>query len=323
MIKLDGSDLRKILDLLGAPAEPTPESTEQVAEIETWVGRPLPEETRQFLLTPVALTHPDATHPHVTADFLSGLPDVDAFIDSFANAYQGRFNATVHFLGLYPLGVQLQYGDFLYAMALLEPHTDFRFGGVMYYDEREVGSWGATLSQFLMHAIESFWKQCSSVAGDAGDGHEIVPGALRDCFALDYDWRNRPPETEALPDALVRNWEQHWRDRAGQTPRWWIVNFLNGDFGPHALEQLPALEQWEAERELVAKTHHDAMYWLLAHALLDNQEELRECAALVEQNASRLAKAMAAAVVQPGFADRWAQTRQKVFQMTREAFDSR
>lgn len=323
MMRVDGSDLRAILDLLGAPATPTPDSERDVAEIETWLGRPLPEETRQFLLTPVALAQPGHPHSQVSIDFMGGLPDVAAFLDSFSNSDQGRFNAAVHFLGLYPIGKRLQHGNPLFAMAPVEPHTDFRFGGVLYYDQKEVGAWGATISEFLLRAIDVYCKACEVAASDFESGEGIDPGRLRDCFSLQYDWRDGPPEPEPLPRQITRNWEERSRALAKLTSRSWIVDFLNDDLGPQSVAQLPTLEQWEEQRALVGNTHHDAMYWLLAHALLDNRTELDQCAALISDNPSRLAKAVAQGVSQPGFGDKWAERREKVYQLAREAFISR
>ena len=323
-VKVDGSQLRTLLDLVGAPKEPPSWAQEQVTELEALLGKPLPRETGEFLLTPVSLYHPDADHPGCAEDFLCGLPDVPTFLASMTDEElwaQGYFNAVCHFLGLYPLGSQLQYGDFMYAMALLEPHSD-ELGGVMYYDEREVGGWGPSISAFLLRAMHEFWEQCDGeVDGADQDDVEIELHYLRDCFILDdYDWREVPPSAVDLPEPVAHAFEEQWRSRLEQFDRVWVASFMRGRMEPYNLRDLPTPEQWDEQRALVQRTHHDAMYWLFAHMLLDNREELAECIQLSRENPSKIVAAVADYFQQhPALGETWADERDALFRMVREA----
>lgn len=321
-IAIDGTELRAILDLVGAPAEASAANIEQVAALEEWLGKPLPSETRDFLLTPIALAHPDADHPEVVEDFMGALPDVGVWIASLADPFQGRFNATMHFLGLYPLGVQLQYGDFMFALAILEPHTGTRLGGVMYYDEREVGTWGASISEFLLRAMAEFWEQVDGEGEEDDEEAEAVDlDDLRDCFILEgYDFRHKPAAAADLPAAVSAAFEQHWRCRLAQRSRWWVNSFVAGNLARHELSEVPTRALWEGERDRVAATHHDAMYWLIAHLLLDNREELGECIALARKNPSRIVQAVVEHIVaNPELGARWGEQRQALYGLAREA----
>ncbi len=323
-IASDGTELRAILDLVGAPSEASAASAQRVAELEEWLGKPLPSETRDFLLTPIALEHPDADHPEVVEDFMGALPDVATWIDDLAEPFQGRFNATMHFLGLYPIGAQLQYGDFMFALAILEPHTADRLGGVMYYDEREVGSWGASISEFLLRAMAEFWEQVDGeVEADEDEDEEVDIDLddLRDCFILgDYDYKHKPPAAADLPAAISAVFEPHWRGRLEQRSRWWVCSFVAGELARHELDEVPTRELWEAERDRVATTHHDAMYWLIAHLLLDNREELGECIARARENPSKIVHAVVDHIVaNPELGARWGKQRQALYELAREA----
>jgi hypothetical protein len=322
-IRLDGTDLRRLLDLVGAPAEPTPEAKAEVERLEDMLGKPLPAETRAYLLTPIALDHDEDEHPYCAMDFWCGLPDVDAFIDSFDapdSWAQGFFNATCHFLGLYPIGVHIQYGDFSYALAMLDAYAE-GVGGVMYYDEREVGGWSATLSGFLHRAIEDFWTQCDGeVDGEDADDVEIDIHDLRDCFKLEgYDWRARPPVAEAIPEDIEATYEAAWRSRMALVSRWWIVPFIARRVDRVTLDDLPTPQQWDAQKESVTRTHHDAMYWLFAHMLLDNQPELAECIALSRKNPSKIVAAVADRFESGALSAEWEETRAELYVKVREA----
>jgi hypothetical protein len=321
-IAIDGTELRDILDLVGAPSEPTAATRQRVAELEEWLGKPLPSETRDFLLTPIALAHPDADHPEVVEDFIGALPDVDRWISGLAEPFQGRFNATMHFLGLYPIGVQLQYGDFMFALAILEPHTGTRLGGVMYYDEREVGTWGASISEFLLRAMAEFWEQVDGEV-EEDEGEDLDLDDLRDCFILEgYDYKHKPAGAAELPAPVSAAFERHWRARLEQRSRWWINSFVAGNLARHELDEVPTRALWESERDRVATTHHDAMYWLIAHLLLDNRDELGECIAMARKNPSKIVQAVVEHLVaNPELGARWGEQRQALYELAREALD--
>lgn len=322
-MSLDGSELRTLLDWIGASAEPTPHGEGGVAEVEEWLGRPLPAELRQLLLASVTLEHHNAEHLYVDHEFLAGLPDVGAFLDGLGQEDQGRFNATVHLLGLYPIGVMLQYGDFMYAMACLDPH-DGEHAGVMYYDEGEIGTWGATVSAFLHSAITSYWTQADGLT-DGFDEEDLAEFEfdthhLRDCFILDgYDHRTEPPPG-AVPRAIEESWEPWWRARMDLMSRWWVNSFLQGSFAMHNVRELPNAAEWAAQRDEVAALHHQGMYWLLAHAILGNEAELTDCIARARSNPSRLVQVLADAMeADPTAGGRFETERAKVFELVRQA----
>ena len=62
------------------------------------------------------------------------------------------------------------------------------------------------------------------------------------------------------------------------------------------LRALPTEKIWQREKRGVALTHHEGMYWLLAHWLLENEKELAEAVTLAKKNPSRLVAALAAFV---------------------------
>lgn len=323
-VNLDGSQLRDLLNLLGAPQDSPEWAQDSVKQLEDLLGKPLPAETRQFLLNPISLEHYDAEHPGCSDHFLFGLPDVESFINSWIDDEmwaQPYFNAVCHFLGLYPIGKKLQCGDYMYAMALLEPHSE-GLGGVMYYDEHGVGQWGATISDFLLGAIEDYWKQCDGqVDGADKDDVELDPWCLSDCFILsDYDWRKTPPKGQALPESTTQAYESVWRERLALFNRTWVASFLRGELESYQLSMLPTPSQWEEQRENVIHTYHDAMYWLFAHMLLDNQDELQDCIQLSRKNASKIVHAVADYFeANSDLGTLWSEHREKLFQMTREA----
>ena len=313
-IKLDGSEVVRLIELCG---EGGGDGAEELAKLEAWIGHPIPGESRELVARGVWLEHHDADHPYMTPEFFGELPDVGAFIDSFADGYQGRFNATCHFLGLYPIGQALQYGDFMFAMVVLEPHTGDQLGGMMYYDERECGTWGATASEFLHQSIHKFWEEMDGQADglDEGEEPEYSTMYVRDCFVFDdYDPRDKPPDAVELPEAIEAAWEPHWRWRLENTSRWWLSGVLRGDFDVR-VDQLPTAEAWEAEKAEVPRRYHQAMYWLLAHAVLDNREELAECVELAKQSESEGVRAVVSYLEDnPDLGDRWADARAAIFE---------
>lgn len=321
-IALDDSHLQELLNLLNAPTQATEATLGEVKKLEDWLGRTLPTGLRTFLLTPVPLEHPSADLFCVTADFMSGLPDVDAFLEQLALPGQGLFLSAYHFLGLYPIGSQIQWNnESLYALAVLEPHTQNQLSGVMYFNSLEVGNWGATLSTFLKEAIDVFWRKCENWKDrlDEDEPFEVALDELRDCFALQgYNYRNKPPEASELPAPIVEAWDVQWRERQEQS-RWWLPRFLRGEYQSLCHKTLPTPKLWKAERSRVATSYHDAMYWLLSHALLDNQEERKDCQTLAEQNPSQGVQTLLTYLKDnPDFSERYTDTRERFYAQTRE-----
>ncbi len=275
-----GAAIDAILDLAGAPKKSSPKIA---ADLEAALGKPLAAETKKFLERPVKLEHPDADIGLV--DFYGGLPDASAFIEKLGSGRGGFLLSAYHFLGLYPIGEQLQYGDNMVALCVLEPYAK-GLAGVMYYDEREVGTWGASISAFLLQSLAKYCEE----AGDDDD-------SPRDCFVFEnVDASKPPPPAAKIPAPIAKAWNAHWRWRLERCSRWWVAQFLRGDDPRRFLSALPNEKIWNAEKSGVAKTHHEAMYWLLAHWLLGNEAELAEAVALAKKNPSKLAAALAAHV---------------------------
>jgi hypothetical protein len=278
-MKIDGSDIDAILDLAGAPKKKNPKTA---ADLEKTLGITLATETKKFLERPVELHHPDAVDSSVKdSSFLGKLPDVGAWIEQLGKNREGLRQCVHHFLGLYPIGQQLQYGDMMVAMIVLEPFTK-QLSGVMYYDEREVGTWGGgSISGFLMEAMAKYVEE---------DGE-------RDCFVFDaMNKKKELPPAAKMPPAITKAWTPHWRWRLERHSRWWIMWFLSDQDPRRMLSSLPTEKEWKAEKAGVAKTHHEGMYWLLAHWLLGNERELEEAALLAKKNPSKLVAALSAFV---------------------------
>lgn len=72
--------------------------------------------------------------------------------------------------------------------------------------------------------------------------------------------------------------------------------FLSGEPPQRMLSSLPTEKEWTAEKAGVAKTHHQGMYWLLAHWLLGNETELAEAVTLTKKNRSSYVAALASFV---------------------------
>ncbi len=276
-MKVDGTDIDAILDLAGAPKKKSPKLAD---DLEKTIGVKLATETRKFLERPIELHHPDAVDTAVKDSSFSGkLPDVGAWIEQLGKNREGLRQCMHHFLGLYPIGQQLQYGDMMVAMIVLESFTK-DLSGVMYYDEREVGTWGASVSGFLMQELAKYIEE---------DGD-------RDCFHFDHLKKKELPKIDKLPPAIAKAWTPHWRWRLDRRSRWWIMWFLSGEPPQRMLSSLPTEKEWTAEKAGVAKTHHQGMYWLLAHWLLGNETELAEAVTLTKKNRSSYVAALASFV---------------------------
>lgn len=273
----DGTAIDAILDLAGAPKKP---AAKVVTDLEAALGKPLALETKKFLERPVKLEHPDADAG--LDGFWGALPDVGAWIEQLGSGNAGFLQCVQQFLGLHPIGQQLQYGDNMVAFAVLEPYAK-NLAGVMYYDEREVGTWGASISAFL---LQSLAKYCEEVGDD--------PSSARDCFIFEnVDASKPPPPAAKIPAPIAKAWNTHWRWRTERCSRWWIAQHLRGDDPRRFLTALPTEKIWSAEKSGVAKTHHEAMYWLVAHWLLGNESELAEAVTLAKKNPSKITSAVA------------------------------
>src|SRR5262249_55544175 len=120
-VKIDGTQIAAILDIAGAPKKKSPKVAD---DLERTLGLKLATETRKFLERPVELYHPDAEDPGVKDESFAGkLPDVGAWIEQLGKNREGLRQCVHHFLGLYPIGQELQYGDMMVAMIVLEAFT--------------------------------------------------------------------------------------------------------------------------------------------------------------------------------------------------------
>jgi hypothetical protein len=278
-MKIDGTQIDAILDLAGAPKKKSPKVAD---ELEKTLGLKLAIETRKFLERPVELHHPDAEDPGVKdSSFAGKLPDVGAWIEQLERNREGLRQCVNHFLGLYPIGQELQYGDMMVALLVLEPFTK-NLSGVMYYDEREVGTWGGgSVSGFLMQELAKYIEE---------DGD-------RDCFHFDKYKKKPLPKTDKMPPAITKAWTPHWRWRLDRRSRCFsIMWFLAGEDPQRMLPWLPTEKTWKAEKAGVGKTHHEGMYWLLVHWLLGNEKELAEAVALAKKNPSTYVAALSSFV---------------------------
>ncbi|HJL03109.1 MAG TPA: hypothetical protein RMH85_06425 [Polyangiaceae bacterium LLY-WYZ-15_(1-7)] len=324
-MKVDGTELEAVLALAGVA--PVAEDTDELKALEAAIGQRLPEESRAFLRARPTLEHPDAEgHPEIDGHpFACGLPDVDAFLSALGQGLLGRYLACCHFVGLYPVGVRLGYGDFMWPMLVLEEHAP-GVGGVMYYDERELGTWAPTCSAFLLHELGELWEQIDGEL-DGMDPEEkaeaeVDPAELRDCFAIEgFDWRAHAerPAGEPLPEALAASWGAHWRPRMGMLSRSWLAGFVGGGVQRWQLDALPTPAEWEAAKATVGERYGDAMYWLLAHAALDNGPELAECLARTEAHPGAFVQAMREAVAGGALAPRFAEAREALYALARAA----
>lgn len=317
-LAVDGTEIEQVIARAGGPSADTTKGVETLRALETWLGKPLPSESAVFVRRPVELESTNAIDAQVPdASWLNALPDVEAWLKDLAKPLQGHYQAVCHFCGLYPIGVQLNRGDFMFAMLVLEPYEGERLGGVMYYDQREVGTWGASVSEFLQSELRLFWEARKELAGDAGPVLDLSD--LRDCFLFRrYDPGVEPPTRPAIPEALKVKWDAHWRPRMANFRRDWICAFLDGRNVKEALPDLPTAAQWQEEKAKVAETHHDAMYWLLAHWLLVDEVRLAEALELARRNPSRLVAAVAAFVSTTDASARYVKQRETLTKLRRE-----
>lgn len=322
-IDLDGGAIAEALALVGA-SDPGVD-TELLRGIEEAVGAALPEETRALVRAAPRLHHPDAEHPEIPdpgdfAAFALGLPDPDAFLATLSGGLLGPYACALHFDALFPVGVQLQYGDFMYALARLESYAP-GVGGVLYYDERELGTWGATCSAFLHRVRAKFAEEASGeldgLDEDERAEFELDPDGLRDCFPLHGVEPTEPPEGE-VSAALGARWEPVWRRHTNDFgARTWLPWFFAKRFPTHLVQRLPTRATWEAERDAVGATYGDTMYWLVAHALLGNEEELQDTIERSRPRGGTFVTAIRAAA--PGWVGRFAGHREALYEAVRSA----
>jgi len=322
-MKIDGSDLASVLALIGEtiPAE----DTEELLGLEAAIGAKLPEESRAMMRARPELLDPSVeNHPEITSvSFDYGLPDVEEWLTHFEERpILGRYLATMHFVGLVPIGAQINRGDFMYAGLVMEEHAP-GVGGVMYYDERELGTWGGTCSSFLYREICQLWQELEGELEDLEPEEraeaELDFDDLRDCFPMrGYAAKGPPAAADPAPDALKTSWKKSWRRRMALTERWWLSAFLAANLGRHSLGHVPVIATWEEEKVDLSR-YADAMYWLLAHAALDNRPELEECLALTESHPGTHVQALREAVAGHALAARWESRREKLYEIARRA----
>lgn len=278
-LAVDGSQLDEILDLAGARKA---RKSTRLAALEQLLGRPVPHELRDYMARQLDLDHPEADHPDVLDTTFEGqLPhDVPAWLEQLKKPTEGVLQAIQQLAGLYPLGVKLERGDFLWVFAGIEPFSELGSGGVFYFDGRELGGfYPGTISGFLLHELTAHWT-----AQDAG-------GELRDVFHFNPKTRAKPPEPVPLPDEVAAAFDRRARSLNEHFARIsTIQGLLRGD--PPDLAGLPSEAQWLAERSSIADDHAAAMYWLLAHWLFDNGPELAEAVALTRRHRSRIVAAV-------------------------------
>jgi len=279
-LAVDGSQLGEILDLAGARKA---RKSTRLASLEKLLGRPVPGELQRYMARQLDLDHPEADHPDVLDTTFEGqLPhDVPAWLEQLKQTTEGTLQAIHQLAGLYPLGVKLERGDFLWVFAGIDHYSQMDSGGVFYFDGREVGGfYPGTISGFLLHELTAYWTE-----RDGG-------GEVRDVFHFNPKKPfQRPPEPVPLPVGIAAAFDrrakfltEHYARIAA------ILDFLRGR-APD-LDALPGEALWLAEKDSIADEHAAAMYWLLAHWLFDNGPELAEAVALTRRHRSRLVAAV-------------------------------
>lgn len=280
---VDGSQLTQILDLAGARRPSAKSKT--LATLERQLGRAVPGELRGYLARPLDLDHPEADHPNVSnASFAGALPDVPAWLEQLKKPTEGTLQAIHQLAGLYPLGVKLERGDFLWVFAGVERYSELDSGGVFYYDGRELGGfYPGTISGFLLHELRAHWE--------ALDGSDDAD-ELRDVFHFSRpDPRREPPKAVDLPAPIAAAFDARANVMTARLDRIVTLVLLLRGKPPH-LGGLPTEATWLVERRGLADNHADAMYWLLAHWLFDNRPELAEAIALTKTHRSPLVAAL-------------------------------
>jgi hypothetical protein len=282
-LAVDGSQLTQILDLAGARKPSAASKT--LATLERQLGRAAPGELRSYLARPLDLDHPEADHPDISdTSFAGALPDVRAWLDQLKKPTEGTLQAIQQLAGLYPLGVKLERGDFLWVFAGLRRYSELDSGGVFYYDGRELGGfYPGTLSGFLLHELRAHWEELDG-SDDAGE--------LRDVFHFSRpNPRQEPPKAIDLPAPIAAAFDARANAMTARLDRIVTLLLLLRGEPPH-LAGLPTESTWHAERRGLADDHADAMYWLLAHWLFDNRPELAEAVALTKAHRSPLVAAL-------------------------------
>ena len=95
--------------------------------------------------------------------------------------------------------------------------------------------------------------------------------------------------------------------------------FLHGEDPKRILSSLPTEKEWSTEKRGVSKTHHEGMYWLLAHWLLGNDRELEEAVTLAKKNPSKLVAALSAYVQKNALDSKQKKQLDRVLEATRLA----
>lgn len=280
-LAIDGSEIDRILDLVGAPP---PSASPQLAALEQQIGAAAPGELRRWFARAFDLA------PPADASFAGALPDVPAWLAQLASPPQGTLLAIHQLVGAWPLGVKQERGAPVWLFAGLERYDELDTGGVLCFDGHEMGGcFPGSLSGFLRHELAERWK---AVAG-ADDGE--APD-LRDTLTLaPPDPRRRPPAAGPLPAPAVEAWSARARAVATRFEHVaTLLALLRGE--PVPVADLPGEADWQDDRPAMATSHPVAMFWLLAHWLFDNREELADAVALTADHPSPLVAALRAHV---------------------------
>lgn len=312
-MKVDGSQLEAILNLL-ADVGPNEES---LVNVESAIGHELPAETRKFVRAGVELWNPQVEfHPTITIlDFDGDLPNVDTFLENLEEELKGEFLSVCHFIGLYPVGWRLRMGTFEFVLVSMEEHSP-GLGGVMNYIEQiDICSAGPTCSAFLLEAIREYYESWRNAIDDEDsefdEETDNTEMDLEDVFLLDYENDDAPSKAEPLPAKIETAWERLEEQKIEQyKTRMWIPDFLRGKLGPDDHNRLPAAETWEKQKETVAQTYGNAMYWTLAHALLGNVAGLDFCLEKLKNHPGKFVQALCQAA--PGLVSAYEEKRAKL-----------
>jgi hypothetical protein len=317
-----GSTLDDILDLAGLRVRkntvPTLERVGVAApdELRSWLARTPVLKTDMFVNRHII--HPFALPPlKATPDraWRGALPDVKKWLKQLKKPWLGELQGLYHLVGLYPLGLKRDHHGFDHALAGLDPWGPLPTGGVFQYSPRgrpiQVCPWGdGTLGGFLLEELKVFFHE----ARRKGDDDPKVA-----CFLFDeLDLARRRPrpldrhkelwwaraeqvsarvrQVQALLELMRGEARMSAKDLTKSTgmPFDQLPGKLAGSFaglvGEAPLADLDA--QWLLEKQSIARSHACAMFWLLAHWLLERNEHLAETVRISEQNPSKLVAAL-------------------------------